>query len=151
MMANITETVQETTNADGSKGFLVTKAAAWLKGQDDVFDGTGKEVIMGGGGYFGTELRVRSWWVDLASGDPQPKDPTGEPLDPYLLKGWITEESKGVPGHFASSGQRAGFQDNMFWGFCQIGGKRYRAVKYYTRNGDQEVRARMVFGWVGKE
>ncbi|KAK3935185.1 hypothetical protein QBC46DRAFT_453675 [Diplogelasinospora grovesii] len=150
LMVNVTETVQETTNADGIQGLLVTKAAAGLKGQADAFDGTGKEVIMGGGGYFGAEVRVRSWWVDLSS-DSKPKHPTGEPLDPYLLKDWIAEGPKGVPGHFAGSGEKAGVKDNMFWGFCQIGGKRYRAVKYYIRKGDREVRARLVFGWVGKE
>ncbi|KAL6899907.1 hypothetical protein GGI43DRAFT_427601 [Trichoderma evansii] len=149
LVANVTETVQETANEDGVKGLLVTKAAAGLKGQVDAFDGTGKEIVMGGG-YFGTEVRVRSWWVDLSS-DLKPKNPAGEPLDPYLLKNWLSEGPKGIPGHFAGSGEKVGIRDNMFWEFCQIVGKRYRAVKYFIRKGDQEVRARLVFGWLGRE
>jgi len=144
LMANVTETVQETTNADGVKGIVVTKAAAGLNGQADAFDGTGKEVVMGGG-YFGTEVRVRSWWV--ASREDNKNPATGEPLDPYLFQDWIAGEER----HFAGSGEKAGVKDNMFWGFCDIGGKRYRAVKYYIRKGEQEIRARLVFGWIGKE
>lgn len=147
LMANVTETITQTTTPDGTTGVIATKAAAGLKGQADAFDGTGKEVVMDGG-YFGPTVRVRSWWIDLSS----PKTPTGAPLDAYLLKDWIEEEPKGTPGLFAGSGQneKSGVNDNMMWGFCLIGGKRYRAVKYYIRKGEREVRARLVFNWVGK-
>lgn len=150
LMANISETVAETTRADGTKGLIVTKAAVGLKGQADLFDGSGEERTVDGG-YFAPTVRVRSWWVDLSS-NAAPRQPNGEPLDSYLLEGWNVEEQRGVAGHFAGLGinEKSGVKDNMMWGFCQIGGKRYRVVKYYMCKGEQEVRARLVYDWVGK-
>lgn len=148
-VADVYETVTETTNTDGTKGLIVTKSVASVKGLADTFDGSGEEIFVDGK-YFGPKVRERSWWVDLSSG-LEPKQPTGEPLDGYLLKDWIQEEAKGVPGHFAAKGinETSGGKDNMMWGFCLIGGKRYRAVKYYIRKGEREVRARLVFNWIG--
>ncbi|KXJ85738.1 hypothetical protein Micbo1qcDRAFT_209684 [Microdochium bolleyi] len=145
LLANISETIQTKTSPNGIKALVVTKAAAGLKGHSDTFDGTGEQVMMGGSGYFGGEAAaVRSWWVDdLASATHAA---TGKPLDPYLLEGW-NDEGK----YFVSCGDKSNMSDVSVWGFCVIGGKRYRAVKYYIRNGDQEVRARIVYAWAGKE
>ncbi|KAJ1327358.1 hypothetical protein MN608_06686 [Microdochium nivale] len=144
LLATITETIETKANEKGVLGIVTTKGAAGLKVHSDTFDGTGEQVMMGGSGYFGGEAAaVRSWWVDdLLSATHAG---TGKPLDPYLLEGWINDGR-----HFSTCGDKAAMSDVSLWGFCLIGGKRYRAVKYHIRNGDHEVRVRMVFAWVGK-
>ncbi|KAH9212590.1 hypothetical protein DL95DRAFT_391291 [Leptodontidium sp. 2 PMI_412] len=155
LYVKVYETITETLpNAAGvTQGLICTKSAAGLKGQADSFDGSGEEMLVAGG-YFAPTVRVRSWWVDLASTSEKmkvQKSPTGEVLDPYLLTEWIEEEKEGVPGHFAGSGvnERSGVRDFMMWGFAMINGKRYRALKYYIRKGEEEVRTRLVYDWVG--
>ncbi|KAL3426510.1 hypothetical protein PVAG01_00019 [Phlyctema vagabunda] len=149
--ATVSETVAETKKTDGTCGLIVTKSVAGLfRGTADAFEGSGIEIIVPST-YLSPTVHVRSWWVDLSS-KSEPKQPTGELLDPYLLRDWLAEEPAGVPDHFAGRGFNAGsgVTDNMVWGFCLVGGKRYRAVKYYVCKGKQEVRARLVFNWVGK-
>ncbi|KAH7330274.1 hypothetical protein BKA65DRAFT_554262 [Rhexocercosporidium sp. MPI-PUGE-AT-0058] len=158
LYVKVYETITETPSSTGhgpAKGLICTKSAAGLKGQADAFDGSGEEVLVAGG-YFAPTVRVRSWWVDLASTSEKgmktvQKSPVGEVLDPYLLTEWIEEEKEGVPGHFAGSGvnERSGVRDFMMWGFTMIGGKRYRALKYYITKGNEEVRTRLVYDWVG--
>lgn len=180
LLATISESItcSETTDPSGTgtKGFIVRRTAAGLKGPPDTLDGTGREVVLDR--VTGTKdkedtstptckgrVRSWSWWIDKNT--PARHPDTGEPLDGYLLEDWIVDDPDPVhvnvidpcqPGaglapmtHFAGCGEKDGVRDYMVWGFCRIDGRRYRAVKYYARKGDWEVRARMVYTWAGRE
>ncbi|KAM7212124.1 hypothetical protein V8F06_012487 [Rhypophila decipiens] len=186
LLAPVSETITETTNKDGTRGFVVAGKAAGLKGPTRTFDGTGQEVVQdrdGGDGFFSKLFglgskdahndmkgRARMWsqWVDLSSkssiwcSSVESKErmttlkhpATGEPLDGYVLEDWSLEGGDGLGKdgmtNFLVFGEKDGMREAMIWGYCRIGGKRFRAIRYHARQGHREVKARLVFGWGGK-
>lgn len=171
LLATIGETITETTDSSGTKGFIVQRTAAGLKGPCDTFDGTGKEVVIDRPGWSFSSSNTRdkekedipkgrvrswSWWMDVSSpcSDTYGHPGTGEPMDGYLLQDWILEgvdwRNQARTTNFVASGEKDGVRDWMVWGFCRINGERYRAARYYARKGEREVRARMVYAWRGR-
>ncbi|KAM0323355.1 hypothetical protein ACHAQA_008948 [Verticillium albo-atrum] len=148
--ATITGKLSQTQDENGITNIAVQQTATGgIKGEDEKHKLDGAENIHGSMA-FGAQ-HVRSNWLDLKTAKPLSLG--GEPLDPFLLQGWLEEEQAGQPGHITVNvfNERAGWKADQVWGFAEIDDKRYRVAKLLVRKGEETAPVRVVYEWVGRE
>ncbi|KAE9566442.1 hypothetical protein CGCF415_v015121 [Colletotrichum fructicola] len=148
--ATITGKLSQTQDDKGITSIAIQQTASGgIKGEDEKHKLDGAENIHGSL-MFGAQ-HVRSSWLDVKTTNPLSL--SGEPLDPYLLQGWLDEEQPGQPGHITVNviNERAGWKADQVWGFSNIDGQRYRIAKFLVSKGEEIAPVRVVYEWVGRE
>ncbi|KAI0412787.1 hypothetical protein F5X98DRAFT_391474 [Xylaria grammica] len=131
-------------------------ATGGIKGEIEVYRLDGSETTQGSG-MFGVQ-RIRTRWLDLGGTENANRagrltNIEGNPIDPWLLEGWLREGTTSSPGHINAFvvNEKAGWTAEQIWGFSEIEGSRRRVTRFLVSKGSRTARILAVYDWLGNQ
>ncbi|KAI1360933.1 hypothetical protein F5Y08DRAFT_316114 [Xylaria arbuscula] len=153
-LATITDRLSQRKDENGATVIQVAQSVTGGRpGETEVYIVDGSETTQGGG-KFGVQ-KIRTRWLHLTKdvdGSERLTNIAGNPIDPWLLEGWLSEGTASSPGYINVFvvNEKAGWTTEQVWGFSEIEGARRRVTKFIITKGPRTARVSVVYDWLGR-